>query len=190
MKNLESNNDLDQLLFLVGQGDATAFRVLHDRTASKLYAVLIRVLKDERDAADALQDTYVTIWNRAGRFDPGRGRAPAWLAVIARNTGIDALRRRRPGHISDENCAELEDSGLSPFEDLNKKKVSEFVRRNVETLPDNQRDAVRLFYLEEHKLHEVAAMMDAPLNTTKSWVRRGLENLKSRHADRTLTEYL
>lgn len=190
MKNLESNNDLDQLLFQVGQGNATAFRVLHDRTASKLYAVLIRVLKDERDAADALQDTYVTIWNRAGRFDPGRGRAPAWLAVIARNTGIDALRRRRPGHISDENCAELEDSGLSPFEDLNKKKVSEFVRRNVETLPDNQRDAVRLFYLEEHKLHEVAAMLDAPLNTTKSWVRRGLENLKSRHADRTLTEYL
>ena len=96
-----------------------------------------------------------------------------WLRATLGKRHIDALRRRRPGHVSDENCAELEDGGLSPFEDLNQKKISEFVQRNVEKLPDNQRDAVRLFYLEERKLHEVAAMMDAPLNTVRAWIRRG-----------------
>lgn len=186
----DDNRDLDHLLLLTGRRDSAAFRKLYDETSSRLYAVLIRILKDERDAADTLQEVYVTIWNRAARFDRKKGKALAWLAVITRNAGIDALRRRRPGHVSDENCAEIEDGGLSPFEDFNQKKLGEFIRRDVDALPDNQRDAIRLFYLQEHSLREVAALMGAPLNTTKSWVRRGLENLKIRHANERLAEYL
>ncbi len=181
---------LEGLLQRVGARDRKAFASLYEQTSSRLYGVLMRILSDERDASDVLQEVYVSIWNRAGQFDPAKGKPLAWMGVITRNAAIDAIRRRRPGHVSDENCHELEDGGRSPLEQLQQTMLRRAVQRDLETLPAKQRDALRMYYLEERSLNEVAEIMNAPVNTAKSWVRRGIANLQGKNKDRSISDYL
>ena len=85
---------LVRLLANVAQGDRHAFSVLYDQTSAKLYGVCLRLLSSEAEAQDALQDAYVTVWQKAARFDPAKASAITWLWVLTRNKAIDRLRRR------------------------------------------------------------------------------------------------
>ncbi len=181
---------LDALLLKTAKGDRKAFRALYAATSGKLFAVLIRVLGNEADASDVLQEVYITIWNRAGRFDPRRGAAISWLAVITRNAGIDALRRRRPGRVGEEFCDLQSGDEATPFDYALAGNVSKELQKSLQCLPDTQRDAVRLFYLEENSLAEISEKMAAPTNTVKSWVRRGVATLRSDFQGKSIHEFI
>src|SRR5215467_6809199 len=77
-------------------GDQSAIADLYDRYSSIVYAVALRVLGDTMAAEDVLQEVFLQLWRNPGAFDAARGNLAAWLAVIARNRAIDALRRRKP----------------------------------------------------------------------------------------------
>ncbi len=181
---------LEALLAATGRQNREAFRELYRETSPKLFAILIRVLHNKEEAADVLQEVYLAIWRRAGQFDPAKGHPMTWLGVITRNAGIDALRRRRPNHVSDECCAELSSNELSAYEAMKREHAERAISRHLDGLPEKQRHAVRLFYLEERPLLEVAEIMQAPLNTTKSWIRRGLKNLQSDFSGQGLTDFV
>jgi len=84
------------LIKRVSLADRAAFSELYDATSAKLFAVVLRIMKDRSEAQDALQDCYTNLWRRAKSYDEQRARPVAWLAMIARNAAIDRLRRRRP----------------------------------------------------------------------------------------------
>ena len=178
MKQAIDTKGLETLLAKTARRDRQAFRELYTATSGKLFAVLIKILGNETDASDALQEVYILVWNRAGRYDPARGSAISWLAVMARNAGIDALRRRRPGRVGEECCNQKADEEPTPFDHVLGSNASGELFRRLQRLPVAQRDAVRLFYLEEHSLAEISMKMEAPINTVKSWVRRGVANLR------------
>ncbi|MEO1251312.1 MAG: sigma-70 family RNA polymerase sigma factor [Pseudomonadota bacterium] len=184
------DENLDALLIQTGRGDRSAFRLLYRATSSRLYAVLIRILSDEADANDALQDVYIAIWNRANQFDPSKGRAMSWMAIMTRNAGIDALRRRRPGHVGQEFCDEIEAKDPTPLEAAIAGNLAQTLATSLEQLPDRQRDALRLFYLEEQSLSEISDVMKAPLNTVKSWLRRGIASLRIEFEDMSFRELI
>jgi RNA polymerase sigma factor (sigma-70 family) len=75
---------------LVTDDTATALRLLYRDTSAKLFAVCMRILRDEGEAQDVLQDIYITVWRRAGTFDPARASPITWLVAIARAT-LDRL---------------------------------------------------------------------------------------------------
>src|SRR3569832_857760 len=75
--------------------NAQALRQLYDRTAPQLLACMVRILKRKALAEEALQDGFVSIWQRAGQFEARRGRPRAWLMSIARYRAIDVLRAER-----------------------------------------------------------------------------------------------
>ncbi|WP_163752727.1 sigma-70 family RNA polymerase sigma factor, partial [Proteus mirabilis] len=81
----------------VAQGDRDALRCVYDSTSAKLYGVCLRISRDRETAEDILQEVYLKIWSRAGRFDAQRASPITWLCTIARNTAID--RRRAAGAI-------------------------------------------------------------------------------------------
>ena len=74
------------------EGSQDALAGLYDRHAEAVFAAALRVSRDRGIAAEVVQDTFLTLWNRAELFDPSRGNLPAWLLAIARNRAIDRLR--------------------------------------------------------------------------------------------------
>jgi len=186
----QTSYDLERLLAETGQQNRQAFTALYQQTSSKLFAVLIRILRNRDEAADVLQEVYITIWRRAAQFDPAKGKALSWMAIVTRNAGIDALRRRRPNHVSDDNCKALAFEGPCAFEAIKGSDARAIILRNLSSLSPNMREAIRLYYLEERALTEVAEAMQSPLNTTKSWIRRGLQNLRSEMSDQCLNNLI
>jgi RNA polymerase sigma-70 factor, ECF subfamily len=89
------------LLSRVAARDAAAFSALYKATSAKLYGVVVRILPRGDAAADALQEAYLRIWEKAGEFDSAKGSPLAWMATIARNRALDEVRRVRPDSLED-----------------------------------------------------------------------------------------
>ena len=83
---------LSEALGQTGRGDRAAFRRVYEATSAKLMGVCLRILSDRQLAEDVLQEIYLTVWNKAASFDPGRASPITWLVTIARNRSIDRLR--------------------------------------------------------------------------------------------------
>ena len=87
-----SGGELERLIGAVGEGDQEAFSRLYDATAGYLLALIRRIVVSQAHAEDVLQETFLQVWRRAPGFDPARGSAKAWLAVMARGRAIDCVR--------------------------------------------------------------------------------------------------
>src|SRR6478736_5834107 len=74
------------------EGSQGALEGLYDRHAQAVFAAALRVCRDREIAAEVVQDTFLTLWNRAELFDPSRGALSSWLMSVARNRAIDRLR--------------------------------------------------------------------------------------------------
>jgi RNA polymerase sigma-70 factor, ECF subfamily len=88
---------LQELLRKTGRGDAEAFALLYKHTSGKLFGVAIRIAGPGEIAEDAVQECFVTVWQRAADYDPMRGAAMSWLLAILRNCVIDRARQHRAG---------------------------------------------------------------------------------------------
>src|SRR6202451_664772 len=92
----QSMQDDSTLLALVQRGDEFAMASLFDRYSKVVYSVALRVLRDPASAEDVLQEVFMQVWRNPDGFVGTRGSLGGWLAVVARNRSIDALRRKRP----------------------------------------------------------------------------------------------
>jgi RNA polymerase sigma-70 factor (ECF subfamily) len=104
----DESRELAQLLRRVADKDSSALKTLYERTSSKLYGICLRLLGDEAEAQDMLQEVYVIVWRKAALFDPAKAGVITWTATLARNKAIDRLRRRRgPDEELDERARTL-----------------------------------------------------------------------------------
>lgn len=166
------------LLAAVSEGDRQAFSTLYDRTSAKLYGVCLRLLGSEAEAQDALQDAFVTVWQKADRFDPAKASAITWLAVLARNKAIDRLRRRPIGTDRLDAAAEVEDERPSAFEVAGNAQDAARLGECLGELEDRPRAMIRSAFLDGATYPELAQREGVPLATMKSWIRRGLHRLR------------
>jgi RNA polymerase sigma factor (sigma-70 family) len=170
--------ELAHLLGAVARGDRRSFSALYDRTSAKVYGICLRLLGNEAEAQDVLQDVYVTVWQKADRYDAGRASAITWLAVLARNRAVDRLRRRSAAGEPIEAAAEVEDDSPSAFDILGQADDSARLGLCLEELEDRARAAIRGAFLEGATYPELAERQGVPLGTMKSWIRRGLQRLR------------
>jgi RNA polymerase sigma factor (sigma-70 family) len=164
----------------VASGDQAALQIVYRDTSAKLFGVCLRILRDNGEAEDVLQDVYITVWRRAGTFDPDRASPITWLVAIARNRAIDRLRSstntRRALPIDD--AVEVKDSAPSALAQV---ESSEEHRRLMDCLGElepRHAGAIRSAFLDGATYEELARRMDVPLGTMKSWIRRSLMRLK------------
>jgi RNA polymerase sigma-70 factor, ECF subfamily len=164
-------------------GDASALAALYDGHARAVYSLALRVLGDEADAEDVLQDVFAQAWRQAGRYDAGRGTVAAWLLTMARTRAIDRLRARRAR--PDTNAATPADATLDlaaplvdPGDTLAAARDAERVRGALGGLPLLQRLAIGLAYFEGLTQREIAERLEQPLGTIKTRIRLGLLKLR------------
>jgi RNA polymerase sigma-70 factor (ECF subfamily) len=166
---------MEALLGRVATGDRAAFRALYTATAGRIYAVCHRILRDHHHTEDVVQKAYVRIWQKAGSYDGAKGSALAWMIVLARRLALNDLRDRGQAM---GDLSGIEDSALLAVEPLVEAGHAPRLQQCLAALDDNQRRCVLLAYLHGLTHEELAVAMDKPLGTVKSWVRRGLANLK------------
>lgn len=168
----------------VAQGDQTSLREVYSLTSSKLFGICLRICRDREAAADVLQEVYIKVWHRAGRFDPAKASPITWLGTIARNTAIDFVRSQqaRDGKVAMTTWSEeptlilFEDR--SAFETLEGAQTRWRLEKCLDKLGENQGGAIRSAFFDGLTYTELADSLALPLGTIKSWVRRGLLHLR------------
>ena len=176
----ERDAALDRLVAEVAAGDRVAFETLYRATSARLFGICLRVLSQRAEAEDVLQDAFVTIWHHAAQFNPDRAGALAWLSTIARNRAIDRLRARPP--MSRAPLAAIEDMadpGATPERDAESFTDRSRLERCLEQLDDRRRGLIRTAFFDGATYDELAARIGAPLGSVKSWIRRGLMQLRA-----------
>lgn len=171
---------LSELLVEVAGGSRNAFESLYRATASRLFGVCLRVLPDRGEAEDVLQEVFTTIWNKAHQFDPARASPIAWLAMIARNRAIDRVRAApaRGTLASIELAEEIADGGASPLQTAVAADERERLDACMEQLEPRRRTLIRAAFFEGSTYEELAQRIASPLGSVKSWIRRGLLQLR------------
>lgn len=172
------SKELEDLIRAVAGGDRAAFASLYDRTSAKLYGICLRLLRDEAEAQDVLQDAYVSVWNKAEHYDSAKASPITWLAVVARNKAIDRLRQRRIGSDDLDAAANVEDDSPSAFTVVERQQDAARLAGCLDELEDRARAMIRAAFLDGATYPELAEREGVPLGTMKSWIRRGLQRLR------------
>ncbi len=171
---------LSDALVKTGSGDRTAFEFVYRKTSAKLFGVCLRIFPERAEAEEALQDAYINIWNRAGRYEPGRASPISWLVAVTRNRAIDRLRAQ--GRIS---SAPIEEANFiadtAPLADavLEAKDKDAALNGCIETLDDKDAGFIRAAFLNGMTYVELAERETVPLGTVKSRIRRALIKLRN-----------
>lgn len=175
-----SNEQLVEWLDAISRLDRVAFKSLYEETAPHLLALTLRILKRRDLAEEALQDSFLKIWNKSTDFDPGRGHAFSWIATIVRNQCLDQLRKIKRAPLAKEELKEemTADTGPSSLEKLETFDRGRALKRCLEELSEDERSSILLAYWKGLTHHELSEVLERPLGTVKTWVKRGLEKLK------------
>ena len=174
-----AGDDLTGLLIRIAARDAAAFAALYKQTNAKLYGVVARILTRGDAAADALQEVYVRIWEKAGEFDPLKGSPLAWMATIARNRALDEVRRVRP--VSLEDQPEGFEPAAEEIDPLAARERSEGLSALVDclkALDEEKRAIVLLAYYRGSSREALAKRFGRPVPTIKTWLHRSLAQLR------------
>lgn len=177
--------DIEALLARVALRDRAAFEALYDATSARLMAVALGVLKTRPAAEDAMQDAFVKIWTHADRYQVNGLSPMTWLITIARNTAIDRLRRQRGGDTADIGDMEAVLASPNPGPERHAIAASDAARlaRCFDELPEDRAAAIRGAYLHGQSYVELAERFETPLNTMRTWLRRGLAALRECMSD-------
>ncbi len=165
----------EHLLDRIRANDQQAMADIFDRYAGMVYSVALRVLKDQGQAEDVMQEIFFQVWKAPGVFVQGRGSLGAWLAVVARNRAVDVLRRRKPSDpVEDVVLA----TATNLASEVERNSMMDKVRSVLNGLPSEQQRSVELAFFEGLTHSEIAARTGDPLGTVKTRIRSALMTLR------------
>lgn len=159
--------------------DQQAFQWLYDQYSPALYGVVLRIVRDDEQSADLLQDIFVKIWKNLDGYDSSKGRLFTWMLNVARNTAIDSLRARKTqpfGAIrTDEENVHIVDREHNT-EQPNPEHIG--LKEVVDQLRPERKQLIDLVYFGGYTHEEAAEKLNLPLGTVKTRVRAALQELK------------
>lgn len=168
-----------ELLAAVAAGDQSAFERLYAATRAKLFGVVLRILRRQDLAEAVVQEAYLKIWRSAGQYKPAIASPITWMVTIARHRAIDEVRKRAAASAEDE--LENFDAALDAPAPPARREMSDELKRLLECVgqldPDRQR-LVLLAYYNGWSREQLAAKLDQPINTVKTWLRRSMIEIR------------
>ena len=182
---LETTEQIDALARRAQAGDGAALAALVQSQQRYVYSIALGVMKEPADAADMTQEAFMRVMRSLHSYR-GETRFTTWLYRVVTNVCLDGLRRRgRPVEpldaVEDDGPGEVVDPDRwsRPDEQVELRESAAEVRAALADLPASQRLALTLHYFEDMRYEDVATVMNVPLNTAKSHIRRGKERLAS-----------
>ena len=157
------------LIARVAAGDEAALRLLYERSAGRLFAVCLRIVRDPAAAETVLAQIYAGIWERARAFDPAHGSGLAWMIALARQQAIETIRSRP------RDLAVLGDAAI---DDLEGRIEFSRLRHCLSEIEQPARRAVLLAYRDGLSYEELGAVLGVPADTARTWVGRALARLR------------
>ena len=185
MKAESPDTQLIALIDRVALADEPALRELYELTATKLYGVAVRVVSNREWAEDVLQEAFINIWRIAGDYKASLSPPMAWMGLVVRSRGLDFLRRRSSDRA--DRMQELDDvisdtvagDSPNPMDTAMASQQAWALHECLGRLENKQREVVSLAYLRDMSHGELAEQLRLPLGTVKTWIRRGLEQLRN-----------
>ncbi len=173
----------ETLMKAISDRHQTALEELYGRYCKTLKAVVTRVVHEEAEADDVLQEIFLQIWKEAGNYSPKAGRPLGWVVTLARRRAIDRLRRRQAYCRAKERFENQIDRQPDAWvrnrigTDLIRADLRRFLERQMRSLPDYQREVIALSFFQGCSHREIAARTGTPLGTVKTRLELGLRKL-------------
>lgn len=181
----------DELVASIARRNHAALKLLIDRYAGLVLAVCIRVSIDQSDAESVMSDVFLEFWNRHQQYDASRGSLSSYLLVLARSRSIDRRRMRLANEIKTSRFVADASTDSSRFVDGETGEAASLLgeerrllRRVLDSLPESQRQVLRMVFFSGCTHAEVSERLQLPLGTVKSHVRRGLSRMKQSLTER------
>jgi RNA polymerase sigma-70 factor (ECF subfamily) len=175
-------SDLD-LMRSIQAGDSEALSQLYDRYSGILKALILRVIHNEAEADDLLQEIFMEIWNHAKNFSSQKGKPLGWMVTLARRRAIDGLRKKQAYARAGERLqAETEQQPEAwvhnaTAEEIDFADTRVLVRQVISSLPPAQQQAIELAFFRGMSQREIAADTNTPLGTVKTRLELGLKKI-------------
>lgn len=174
------DNSHEQLLQRVGEKkDREAFAELFQYFAPRLKSYMLKHGAGDAGAEEIVQNTFITVWEKASGYDPQKAAASTWIFTIARNKRIDALRREKHIEVDIDNPAlnlpaEEQEEAYAGAEDVEKLNAA------LSSLPEEQKKLLQMAFYEDKSHSDIARETKIPLGTVKSRLRLAMEKLRGK----------
>jgi len=178
------------VVVLAQQGREAAFRELVRRYERPVFSLIYRMVRDRETAEDLAQETFIKVLNHIDRYRP-EFKLSSWLFKIANNVAIDHLRKRHVDTISMDgsphatSAAEVEATSFdvtvaqeSPLDELESRELGTAIERAIAKLRPEYRSCIMLRHVEGRSYEEIAATLDLPLGTVKTYIHRARHQLR------------
>ncbi len=167
----------NQIVSMLSAGDVRAMDLLYDHYSDALYGVTLRIVGNEDQAKDVLQDAFIKIWKKSKSYDSSKGRLFTWLISIVRNQSIDAIRKnKREGKIyGQSNDVVLENKSADNI-DLG---LNHDIKKVLAQLDEHQKELLEHSYILGYTHPEIAEKLELPIGTVKTRIRSAMIELRT-----------
>lgn len=166
---------LGALLLRCADGDHLAFEQLYSATKGKAFSTALLIVKRRDLAEEVMQEAYVRIWTRASSYDPALGSPIAWIATITRNLAINLVRRPQLEILTDDVVLlEVPAGDASVLEEIEHSQAQTHALEALQNLDAMSRRLIIAAYLHGESREALSVRFGIPVNTVKTWIRRGL----------------
>ena len=177
-----SPSDVD-LMVGIQSGGPDALSELYDRYSGILKALILRIIHNDTEADDLLQEVFMEIWNQAKNFSSAKGKPLGWMVTLTRRRAIDALRKKQAYARAEERLqAEPEQQPLAwvqntTAEDIRAGDTRALMAKVIRSLPEAQQQVIYLAFFQGMSQREIAAHTNIPLGTVKTRLELGLKKI-------------
>jgi RNA polymerase sigma-70 factor (ECF subfamily) len=158
--------------------DRGAFADLFDEYSPRLKSFMMRKGASPELAEDLVQETMISVWTKAGLYDPAKGSVTTWIFTIARNLRIDRIRREGTVHLTE--LGDYDEASDEPGSDelLVRFQEQSLMTRALTTIPEEQKAVLLLSYVDDLPQSEIAQRLNIPIGTVKSRMRLAYKRLR------------
>jgi RNA polymerase sigma factor (sigma-70 family) len=185
MTDISTDTHLIELLEKIAQRDQAALRALYDLTSGRLYGLALRVVTRSEWAEDVIQDAFIAVWRNAPDYRHSLSPPMAWMGMLVRSRALDLLRRQKTQRdesktieLDTEMSDVLEGESNDPLHDAMISQEAFLLKQCLSRLETKQRQVISLAYLRDLSHSDLATSLGLPLGTVKTWIRRGLQQLR------------
>lgn len=174
-----ADDSFEALLSAVGRRrDKAAFVRLFEYFAPRIKSFLMKSGAEDSVADELAQETMLSVWHKAGSYDPARAKASTWIYTIARNKRIDALRKSKAVEVDYQDPFYVADDDLSQYDRMRSQQEQQVLEAVIADLPEEQADLLKKSFYEGKSHNDIARETGLPLGTVKSRIRLALERLR------------